>query len=402
MKTIYFDCFAGAGGDMIVAGLLDAGLDRKYLLEQLNLLGTGGTGGLGEIKAEISRVKRGGISGLTFIPTATEKQEHRNLTDITELIEKSSLSDSVKKHSISIFNALGKAEASVHATSIDKIHFHEVGAADSIIDIVGACIAIEAIGAELIVCSTLPVGSGIIKCQHGIIPAPAPATVELLKMGNVPTKAGTANAEMVTPTAAAVLSTICDEFGQMPDMTIENVGYGAGTRDSDEMPNLFRVLIGQTNVGTDTQTDTICLLEMNVDDATAEQVSFVTGELIKIEGVMDVYTTATTGKNNRAGIMASVICRLDGINAAEKIIFEQGLTLGIRKQFIQRAKLKRKIHTVETEYGKIQIKVGYFQKRVASVKPEYADCAQAARANNVPLKTVQQASITAFEQKNEK
>jgi len=396
MKTIYFDCFAGAGGDMIVAGLLDAGLDRKYLLKQLNMLG------LGEVKAEISRVKRGSISGLTFIPTATKKQEHRNLTDIVKLIEKSSLSNSVKKRSISIFGALAEAEAAVHGISTDKIHFHEVGAADSIIDIVGVCIGIEAIGAELIVCSPLPLGSGVIKCQHGIIPAPAPATVELLKMASVPIKAGTANAEMVTPTAAAVLSTICDEFGQMPDMTIENVGYGAGERDSDEMPNLFRVLTGQTTAMADTQADTICLLEMNVDDATGEQVSFVRDELIKIEGVMDVYTTATTGKNNRDGIMVSVICKLDGIIAAEKTIFEQGLTLGIRKQFIQRAKLKRKIHTVKTVYGKIRIKIGYFQKKIVSIKPEYADCAQAARANNVPLKTVQQASITTFEQNYEK
>lgn len=381
---------------MIVAALLDAGVDREYLLGRLNMLG------LGEVKAEISNVKRSGLSGLTFVPTATEKRNNRQLADIVKLIAGSGLSDSVKKRSIAIFNALGKAEAAVHGTTIDKIHFHEAGAADSIIDIVGACIAIEATGAKLIVCSPLPLGSGVIKCEHGKLPAPAPATIELLKMADVPIKAGRAKAEMVTPTAAAVLSTICDKFGQMPDMTIETVGYGAGKRDNDEMPNLLRVLIGNSNEQADTQADTVCLLETNVDDATGEQISFVTNELIKIDAVMDVYTTATTGKNNRAAIMVSVICRLDGIDAAEKMIFEQGLTLGIRKQFIQRAKLKREIHTVKTDYGKIQIKVGYFENKTVSIKPEYSDCARAAGEKNVPLKVIQQAAITAYLQKNKK
>jgi pyridinium-3,5-bisthiocarboxylic acid mononucleotide nickel chelatase len=396
MKTIYFDCFAGAGGDMIVAAMLDAGLDREYLLSQLNLLG------LGKIQTEISRVKRGGICGLTFVPTATEKQSHRNLANIVELIEKSGLSDLVKSRSIDIFGALGQAEATVHATNVDKIHFHEVGAADSIIDITGACIAIETIGAELIVCSPLPVGSGIIKCEHGCLPAPAPATVELLKRAKAPIKAGNAKVEMLTPTAAAILTTVCDGFGHLPNMSIESVGYGAGKRNNDEMPNLFRVLIGTLAEPAGTQADTICLLETNVDDATGEQISFVTAELIKVDGVMDVYTTATTGKNSRAGIMVSVICRSSIAGMVQKIIFEQGLTLGIRKQFIQRTKLKRKIHTVETDFGKIRVKVGYFENKAVSIKPEYSDCARVADEGRGNLKAIQQAAIAAFEQKKSK
>ena len=233
------------------------------------------------------------------------------------------------------------------------------------------------------------------------MPSPAPATIELLKAAKVPVVGGPAASELLTPTAAAILINFTDEFGPMPPMTIDAVGYGAGALQSDEFANVLRLVIGQAACESDAQTDCVCLLQTNVDDATGETIGFVMERLIEA-GALDVFTTPIQTKHNRPAVTISVMCSIDNAERAEKILFEQGLTLGIRRQFIQRTKVKRNFVTVETDFGEIKIKTGLLNGGIISAKPEYSDCAEAAKRNNVSLKTVQRAAMAAFDSKKPK
>ncbi len=392
MKIAYFDCFAGAGGDMIVASMLDAGLDEKFLTEQLDSLG------ISDLKIQISSTTRCGLSALSFAPSAPQQHKHRNLSDITEIITQSKISRSAKERAIEIFKNIARAEGAVHGTEPGQIHFHEVGAVDSIVDIVSACIGIEALGIEKVYCSRLSVGAGTVKCSHGLMPVPAPATAELLKESKVPVVGGPGNSELLTPTAAAILTGFVDEFGPLPSVTIEAIGYGAGTLESDEFPNLLRLIIGKCGDSI-AQTDWVCLLESNMDDITGEVIGFVMEKLLD-EGALDVFTTPIQMKHNRPACKLSVICRISDIELMEKILFEEGLTLGIRKQIYQRSKLPRDFVTVNTEFGKIRVKTALLNGKIVNVKPEYSDCAKAAKHHNVGVKTVQKAAIKAYDIEN--
>lgn len=387
MKIAYFDCFAGAGGDMIAAAMLDAGLDAEFLKSQIATLGLKG------LELKITVTKRAGLRAVSFTPVITEQHQHRNLNQITEIINQSKISDKAKDTAVKIFNKLAQAEAAVHDKDVQDVYFHEVGAIDSIIDIVSASIGLEALAVEKVYCSTLSVGGGTIKCTHGLLPVPAPATAKLLE--GVPITAGPAQVELLTPTAAAILTTIVDKFCHLPPMKIETTGYGAGTLQSDEFPNVLRLLVGQAAGDDESNTDTVCLLETNIDDSSGEVIGFVTEKLFEA-GALDVFTTPIYMKHNRPAVKLSVLCDIDRVQQIEQIIFEEGLTFGIRKQILQRSKLEREFITVQTEFDKIKIKVGTLGGKVVNAKPEFADCISTAQKHDVPVKTVLDAAIAAY------
>ena len=387
MKIAYFDCFAGAAGDMVVAAMLDVGLDEAFLIAQLASLSIEG------LDIKISQTKRCGITAVRFEPSGSDRKQ-RNLADIAKLINNSKIAASAKQRAIEIFESLARVEGRIHGKGADEVQFHEIGAVDSIVDIVSACIGLEALGIEKVYSSPVSVGGGVVEITHGSLPVPAPATAALLKEAKIPIAGGPVEAELLTPTGAAILANFVDEFGSLPAMRIDSVGYGAGTLESDDFPNVLRLIIGQDDKNADT--DCVCLLETNVDDATSEQIGFVLEKLLE-KGALDVFTTAIGMKHNRPAVKISVICAPADSGLLENILFEQGLTLGIRKQLVQRSKLLREFVTVKTKYGEIRVKTGSIGGRIVSAKPEYADCAAAAKRHDVALKIIQKAVMKSFD-----
>ena len=388
MKIGYFDCFAGASGDMILASMLDAGLDERFLVSRIKLLGLEG------VELKVERKHRSGIGAAGFEVLAPPQKHHRNLADIRAIISQSGISESARDRAIAIFEKLACVEGAIHGKKADEITFHEIGAVDSIVDIVGVCVGVEALGIEKAYCSQFSVGSGSIECAHGILPAPSPATTALLQEAGAAVVGKSAGAELLTPTGAAILTNLCEDFGAMPAMRIESVGYGAGSRQFGEFANVLRLIIGNS-AQEDVDTDCVCLLETNVDDATGEMIGFVS-QLLLDKGAVDVFTTAIGMKYNRPAVKISVLCRPGDDAEMEKILFEEGLTLGIRKQFLQRSKLRREIVAVDTEFGRINIKQGISGSEFVCVKPEYSDCAEAAKRHGVSLKSVIEAAKAAF------
>ncbi len=249
MKIAYFDCFAGAGGDMIVAAMLDAGLDADFLKAQLAKLN------LDDVEIKVTRTCRAGLSALSFVPAVGQQKQHRNLEQILDIINQSTISQKARKTAVEIFNKLARAEAAVHNKDIQQIHFHEIGAVDAIVDIVSAAVGLEALGIVKVYCSAISVGGGTVECEHGLLPVPAPATAELLKA--VPIVAGPQQAELLTPTAAAILTTIVDEFCPLPAMRIETIGYGAGRLQSEKFPNVLRLILGEDAAGDSANADSV-------------------------------------------------------------------------------------------------------------------------------------------------
>lgn len=387
MKIAYFDCFAGAAGDMIVAAMLDAGLDAEFLKAQL------GTLSIKELNIKLVETKRCGLRALSFSPAAPEQHHHRNLKEITKIITDSRISDQAKRTATAIFDRLAEAEAAVHGKEPNDIHFHEVGALDSIVDIVSAAIGLEALGVEKVYCSTLSVGGGTVKCAHGVLPVPAPATAELIK--GAPSTAGPAQVELLTPTAAAILTTVVDEFCALPAMRIDKIGYGAGSLESEEFPNVLRLILGETVCAEAETADSVCLLETNIDDVSGELVGSVTDKLLDA-GALDVFMAPIYMKQGRPAEQVSVLCRLQDAQQLEQILFEQGLTFGIRRQILQRSKLARAFVAVQTEFGEIRIKTGMLGGRVVNAKPEFSDCLLAAKKHNVAVKVVLDAAMAAY------
>jgi len=391
MKIGYFDCFAGAGGDMISAAFLDAGLDADFLKQQLKTLK------LKKLDIKIKKVKRCGFRAVQFIPASPEQKTHRNLKQITDIISKSKIDLPAKKTAIRIFERLAVAEAKVHGKQINDIHFHEVGAIDSIVDIASASIGYQFFiekGIEKFFSSPLSVGSGTVKTAHGLMPVPAPATAELLE--GVPVTAGPADFELLTPTAAAILTTIVDEFCLLPSMKIEKVACGAGSLDSKHFANILRLIIGRAEKSAMADTDSVYLLETNIDDATAEQIGYVSEKLLEA-GALDVFTTPIYMKHNRPAVKLSAICRSEDEMKITQLIMEQGITFGIRKQLLARSKLLRSFVTVQTKFGKIRIKTGTFGGKIVNAKPEFGDCKTAAEKFNVTIKKVADAALKEYE-----
>jgi len=388
MKIAYFDCSAGAGGDMIVASLLDAGLDADFLKARLAMLA------IPDLEIRISRTFRCGIGAVKFEPVAPTQQKSRHLSDINAILDKSGIDKNVTEKAKDIFARLARAEASVHGKDPDSIHFHELGAVDCIVDIVSSCLGLQALGIEKVCCSVLSVGGGVAQSAHGILPVPAPATMQLLK--SVPIAGGPLMQELLTPTAAAVLTAFAEDFGPLPAITPEATGYGAGSIDSDKLPNVLRVIIGQTASAGPGQADSVCVLKATSDDTTAETVSFVTAGLLE-KGALDVFTTPIYMKNNRPAVELTVICRIEDSTRFEQFLFEQGLTFGIRRQIVQRSKLKCEFVKVATEFGQITIKTGSQNGRLITAKPEFRDCAAAATRHKKPVKQIAAAALEEFE-----
>lgn len=394
MKIAYFDCFSGVSGDMILGALTDAGLDLRELESELGKLKISGY----KIKAEKTARKR--ISGTKFSVDIINKQNvRRRLQDIVEIIDQSDLDDDIKDLSKKTFKKLATVEAKIHGESIEEIHFHEIGGLDSIIDVIGSLIGIKKLGIEAIYSSKIHVGTGFIESRHGVLPVPAPATLALLK--GIPIYSKGIEAELTTPTGAAILTTTSRSFGNMPKMKIEKIGYGAGSREL-EIPNLLRVYVGETEDG-EYEEDSVILIETNIDDMNPEFFDYVS-EILFGQGALDVFMTPIFMKKNRPAIMLSVLTIPDKLDETLSTIFTETTTLGVRIHRLERKCLAREIISVKTRFGEIKVKISKIEEKIKNIAPEYEDCKEVAVKQGIPLKNVfdeakRAAQKTLFEKK---
>jgi uncharacterized protein (TIGR00299 family) protein len=384
MKTLYFDCFAGASGDMILGALIAAGVDRETLKQQLSLLGVQG------YSIEFETVDRSGISATYARVQTAHEHAHRHLSDIFKIIYDSRLSDAVKDRAAKIFSRLAEAEARVHNQPVEQVHFHEVGALDAIIDVVGAAICFELLGIERFVSSALHVGSGTVDMDHGRYPVPPPAVAELLK--GVPFYSTDTTGELLTPTGAAIITTVCTDYGPIPGMTLQQTGYGAGRRQYEKFPNTLRVLIGEDQSSSATESDEhLWMIETNMDDISPQILGHVMERAFDL-GALDCYFTSVQMKKNRPGVLLSILCRAEERPRLRELLFSETTTLGVRAYQVERRALERKIVAVETQYGRIDVKVAQLNGHIVKAMPEYEQCRQAARDANVPLRVVEEAA----------
>jgi len=380
MKLAYFDCFSGASGDMILGALIDAGLPADALREDLARLN------LADYSLDIQKIKKQGFAATKVNVQLTGKPGHRHLKHIVEILDKSSLADAVRAQARAVFTRLAEAEAAAHNSTIEKVHFHEVGAVDAIVDVVGAIAALHRLGITRVECSPIPTGHGTVNCEHGLMPVPAPGTAALLK--GVPILATDEPGELTTPTGAAILTTLAERFGPLPSMQLAAIGYGAGTRDGQTRPNLLRVLIGDTaGAAAGADSDEVVILEANLDDTTPQAIGYVTDRLLEA-GALDVAAAPITMKKSRPGLKLSVIAPPSLADALENLLFLETTTFGVRRYNCRRTTLARTIDSVETRFGPICIKVGRRAGRVVIASPEYDDCAAAARKHAAPLREV--------------
>ena len=386
MTLAYFDCFSGISGDMTLGALVDAGVPIEVLraeLEKLNLPGY-------EITA--LKVMRSGISATKVHVCIEEKEQPaRHLSDIRGIIEASTLSSSLKRKSIAIFERLAEVEAKVHGTTPDQVHFHEVGAVDAIVDIVGSVIGLEMLGITTITGSPVNVGSGTIKTAHGTLPVPAPATAELLK--GIPSYGSSTPFELTTPTGAVILSTLASNFGPLPQMNVSRIAYGAGNRDLEGQPNVLRLLIGEP--AAPYEEDTSLVIETNIDDMNHQVYDYLIEKLMK-QGAQDVYLTPIIMKKGRPAILLSVLTSKANSEAVLDTIFRETTSIGVRIREAGRKKLGREIREVETTYGKVRVKISKRGDEILTVTPEYDDCRRIAEEKQVPLKTVMEEAKNQF------
>ncbi len=386
MSIAYFDCFNGAAGDMIVGSLLNAGVDADKLRGGLSTLGLSG------YALSIHRIDKQGFSATRFEVRLDPKvsQPHRHLKDIVTILDRSALPDSVKARGKSVFERLAQAEAKVHGCAVEKVHFHEVGAVDAIVDVVGTVLALDLLGVSEVICSPLPVGSGTVTCDHGIMPVPAPATAELLK--GVPLASSEEPGELTTPTGAAILTTLAGRFGPLPPMTLKSVGYGAGTREGLTRPNVLRVLVGEPTYPGDA--DEIIVLETNLDDASPQLIAHGMERLL-VEGALEVYAVPIQMKKSRTGVLLTVLCDPARVSVMEGVLFRETTTFGIRRHAATRTKLRRRHETVSTPYGNVRMKVGTADG-VVTASPEFEDCKTAAQTHQVAVREVMAAANAAW------
>jgi pyridinium-3,5-bisthiocarboxylic acid mononucleotide nickel chelatase len=443
MRIAYLECFSGMSGDMFMGALVDAGVPAHVFEETVGALGVGA-----ELK--ISRVVRSGISatkvdvhvdGEKDLPREEhwdgreqhshshfggepEHEHHRHshshpgetrtepalslpkgvsaphghsrgLSEIRQIISAASISQSAKKTAIAIFEALGRAEAKIHDTSIESVHFHEVGAVDAIVDIICAAVGAEALGADEIICSPLNVGGGMMKCAHGTFPVPAPATVELLK--DAPVYASGLQGELVTPTGAAIVKTLASRFAAFPEMKIEKSGYGAGSRDFPGHPNVVRLTVGESasTLAAKTASETITVLETNLDDLNPQVFGYVMDRLLE-EGALDAFGMPVQMKKNRPGMLLTVLCKPEDAGKLAQLIFTETTTLGVRRRDEMRQALARRWESVGTPWGEVRIKIASMNGTVTNYAPEFEDCRRIAAECHVPLKQVIQEAARAY------
>jgi len=374
MNTLYLDCQAGVSGDMTVAALLDAGVPLKYLEGELGKL---------HLPAEaytlsVAATTRHGIAALTFAVAVCDQQTHRHYRDIMELISASSLSARAKELSSRIFGRLAEAEARVHHVPVEKVHFHEVGAIDSIVDIVGVAICLDFLGIERFSVSPLPLCSGFVECEHGLLPLPAPATAELLK--GVPLHGAVGPGERVTPTGAAIVAALADSFGAPGEMTIKKIGTGAGGKDFPDRPNILRAFCGTAHPAQGSEQ--MVVIEANIDDATPEVLGYAMERLLA-EGAPDVWFTPIQMKKCRPATLLSLLSRPEDLEKLIRIVFAETPAIGLRSYPVTRQILERRIEERDTSFGAIRYKVSAYGE-----KPEFEDCRRIARETGVPLREI--------------
>ncbi len=372
MKICYFDAFSGISGDMTVGALLDAGADSTALVRALDSLETGAS-------FRVERTKRRGIAATKFHVDGGEQKAHRHLPHILQLIERGDLPDTAKQNAARVFERLGEAEAKVHDMPLARVHFHEVGAADSICDIVGACTALALLGIEQVHCSAINVGSGTVNTEHGVLPVPAPATAELLS--GCPVYSRGPAVELTTPTGAALATTLAVSFGTLPGVRVARTGYGAGSKDFPEHANVLRAIIGETREAPEAAAVTV--LEANIDDSNPQVLGYAMERLLDA-GALDVTLAPVLMKKNRPGTVLSVIARPEDRDALVAIIFSETTTLGLRFFEAARRTQERAAESVETSFGAVRVKVG----ENGGFAPEYDDCRAVALRAGVPLKKV--------------
>jgi uncharacterized protein (TIGR00299 family) protein len=412
MKILYYDCFSGISGDMNLGALIDVGVPENYLVSELKKLNISG------YEIEINKDMRKGIFGTkvnVLLKEGGQQQHidhehehehnndhshehahdhhhvneshmhhHRGLKEIEEIIHQSALSEKVKKMSMDIFMQVARAEAKVHNKPIYEVHFHEVGAIDSIIDTVGAAIAIDYLKVDKIICSSIELGGGFVKCAHGMIPVPAPAVVEILQ--DVPVKSGKVQFETTTPTGAAILKALADEYSDNKNFSMKKVGYGIGQRDTD-IPNVLRVFLAETKENIKLDVETAYVLECNIDDMNPEFYDYIIDGLFE-KGAADVFLTPIIMKKGRPAVKLSVLVKNETCEAIEEFIFCETSTLGFRKYQVEKNMLKRDFHKLDTKFGSVTIKNGYYNGKKVKSKPEYSDCKELALKNGVGLKEI--------------
>jgi len=389
MKLAYFDCFSGISGDMTLGAVVDAGCPLETLRDGLEGLEVPGW----TISAE--KVWKSGMAA-TFVRVTTEDQtKHRSLSAILEILDKAPLPQSVRQNASAIFRKLGEAEASVHDVPIQKIHFHEVGAVDALVDIVGASIGFTALGIEKFACSPLNVGGGTARMAHGLLPVPAPATAKLLE--GKPTYSNGVQKELVTPTGAAIVAALCDSFGPQPAMSVSSIGYGAGALDLEGQPNVVRVMVGEAAEkpvpGFDEE---IAVIEANFDDMNPQIYGYFMEKALAA-GALDVYTTPVQMKKNRPGTLLTLLCRPAETNVLMSLVFAETTTLGARTYRAERRTLPRETVKVHTRFGDVQVKLARVNGAIRHVAPEYEDCRKLAAEKNVPLQQVINEALRSFE-----
>lgn len=386
MKIAYLDCMSGISGDMTLGALVDCGVELAAIQAGIDSLG------FPNIHLTSEEVKRHGFRAVKVKVQHEPEHAHRHLHHITEKIDASAvLTPPQRDLAKRIFTCIGEAEAKVHGTTIRKVHFHEVGAVDSIADIVGCAVGLSLLGVDRIVCSPVPTGTGYIEIEHGRVSVPAPATAEILK--GVPLAPSVVSCELTTPTGASIVKTVADEFGPLPPMTIQTIGLGAGDRDLKEQANVLRLIVGEGASGLGS--DQVWVLETNLDDISGEIIGHCTAKLFEA-GALDVYTTSIQMKKNRPGVLLSVLCPAELVAKLEKIIFRETSTLGIRRWQACRHKLDRRPHTVETAFGPVEGKLAVLPDGGASFSPEFEACRRIAADKNVPLKDVYEAAMRAY------
>ncbi len=377
-KIAYFDCFAGISGDMILGALIHLGVPGSFIEENIRNMP------LGAFHLEVRPAARMGINGQQVKVVVEDRDEHaRNYQDIRFLIDNSPLPDTVKGLSCRIFDRLAEVEASIHNCPKEHVHFHELGGVDAIVDIVGAVLSVEWLGIGKIFASEIPMGKGFVTCRHGRLPVPAPATLALLD--GVPVYGTEVSHELVTPTGAAILTSLCRDFGTMPKMLIRQVGYGVGSRDLKEMANLLRVMLGEPDFAY--EADYVTVVETNIDDMNPEIFGFVMERLFE-DGALDVVLIPVFMKKNRPGTMVQVICKEADRESVVRSILSQTTATGVRHYRMERSKLPRKVKEATTSYGTVRVKEVSDPTGMVSVVPEYEDCKKIALEKNVPLKMV--------------
>ena len=402
-NILYLDCFSGISGDMTIGALIDAGLDFPSLLKELEKLGLTG------YRLKCREAMAGAVSATKFDVEIIEEQKPRSYKDIKKIITGSSLPDKVKKVSLDIFKCVAAAEAKIHNRSIEEVHFHEVGAIDSIIDIVGTAIGIQSLKIDRVYCSHIPLGSGKVDMSHGKLPIPAPATLEILK--GVPVHQGDFDFEVTTPTGAAIVKTLAAGFGKIPDIEIKNTGYGAGTKNvsidnkhhhhSHGLPNILRAVLGREVEAVPGSSNTrgnfldkifhtgdTIMLSTNIDDSTPEIMGYVIEKLNTSKGVLDAWLQNIYMKKNRPAFKLNIICTIKEENNIAEMIFKETSTLGIRRETVNRCCLDRGEQLLKLPYGEIEIKVAKLDGEIVNSSPEYESCKKLAKKTGKPLKDI--------------